>query len=916
MSKFLNLAGVFKLVFLPALILLAFVLPVQAYITDDLAGYWPFDQNVGDYSSYKTPTTLDWSAGVPTMVGSCVVSGCYEFCTAGGACAGGSVYTDNTVPNLAGGSFSMAGWFLNDAANSNGWPVLYRWVGDYYVGINTTDNNITVSYKPNDSYSVTLDPSYAMAVDTWYHVAVVFDDAADQIYLYINGELEDQAAVSDSSVVGAVEALYFGEDPTYSTMSGQIDEVAIWQRALTQSDIDTLYNEGIGDDLPVVLDHFEWNFEDAYKRSLVATPDPVYYSPDFGKGSFAQYGNPVFTAWNTGYSGGFAPNSNTWTDGMDTKYWRIKINTFGLENLRVSSRQRSSSTGPRDFKLQYSISGRLPLVWVDVPGATITVADNFTTGVLTDIPLPVETENNYVLYLRWIMTSNISVSGGAIGGTGTSRIDDIVIEGDIINYSLTYTAGANGSLSGSVAQIVPYKGAGTAVTAVANAGYHFVDWSDGLTDNPRIDERILDNLSVKANFAIDNYTLTYNTDGNGTISGSSSQSINHGADGTAVTAVANLSYRFNSWSDGVTTASRTDLNVTADLTVTANFEKALMAPLIIPGGVGSGLHDESIPMYGSRDLGRIEEAGVNVLAYLEATAYFEAWQSSVQNWGGHSLQILSLDMLRNRVTLSVMSDPQIVELDLDEVTQLDLDSDGIKDIEIKFENLYVNRVELTLKSLLSSNAVIENTENEAGENDYTLVFGSEGENVIAVQPKVCPGNFNRNLKIGQSGADVKALQVFLNKEGFVLGDDGPGAVGQETEFFGSLTKKALSRYQQAKGIQAILGEFDLATRIYLACAEVTPAGAAGLNAALNSANYEFTRNLSLGMNGEDVRSLQKLLNNNGFVLTMEGLGSPGNETDFFGSLTKQSLIKYQIQQGIIPASGFFGDWTRWWVNKQ
>ncbi|THF83409.1 hypothetical protein E6C55_04355 [Cohnella fermenti] len=55
------------------------------------------------------------------------------------------------------------------------------------------------------------------------------------------------------------------------------------------------------------------------------------------------------------------------------------------------------------------------------------------------------------------------------------------------------------------------------------------------------------------------------------MSGNTSQTVNQGTSGTTVTAVPNANYHFTGWSDGVTTASRTDTNVTADLNVTENF---------------------------------------------------------------------------------------------------------------------------------------------------------------------------------------------------------------------------------------------------------------------------------------------------------------------------------------------------------
>ena len=142
----------------------------------------------------------------------------------------------------------------------------------------------------------------------------------------------------------------------------------------------------------------------------------------------------------------------------------------------------------------------------------------------------------------------------------------------VINtYTLTYTAGANGSITGTSPQTVNHGTDGTPVTAVPNTGYHFVDWSDGVLTAARTDTNVTANVSVTANFAINTYTLTYTAGANGSITGTSPQTVNHGADGTEVTAVANTGYHFVDWSDGVLTAARTDTNVTANVSVTANF---------------------------------------------------------------------------------------------------------------------------------------------------------------------------------------------------------------------------------------------------------------------------------------------------------------------------------------------------------
>jgi parallel beta-helix repeat protein len=62
------------------------------------------------------------------------------------------------------------------------------------------------------------------------------------------------------------------------------------------------------------------------------------------------------------------------------------------------------------------------------------------------------------------------------------------------------------------------------------------------------------------------------------------------------------------------------------------------------------------------------------------------------------------------------------------------------------------------------------------------------------------------------------------------------------------------------------------------------------------------------------RELQRFLNTNGFPIAPSGPGSLNNETDIFGALTRQALIKFQQANGITPALGIFGPITRAFIN--
>ncbi len=140
------------------------------------------------------------------------------------------------------------------------------------------------------------------------------------------------------------------------------------------------------------------------------------------------------------------------------------------------------------------------------------------------------------------------------------------------SFTLDYAAGTGGSLTGATHQTVTEGADGTAVTAVADIGYHFVKWSDDSTANPRTDTNVTANVDVTAEFAHDTFTLDYAAGDNGHLTGAAHQTdVVYGTDGTAVTAVADAGYHFVKWSDDSTANPRTDTNVTANVNVTATF---------------------------------------------------------------------------------------------------------------------------------------------------------------------------------------------------------------------------------------------------------------------------------------------------------------------------------------------------------
>ena len=99
-----------------------------------------------------------------------------------------------------------------------------------------------------------------------------------------------------------------------------------------------------------------------------------------------------------------------------------------------------------------------------------------------------------------------SIAPGAVedpagNGNIASASSDNTVNSGVVAYTLSYSAGAHGSITGTSPQVVAPHGNGTEVTAVPNSGYRFVKWSDGSRTNPRTDRNATTDITVSAFFA-------------------------------------------------------------------------------------------------------------------------------------------------------------------------------------------------------------------------------------------------------------------------------------------------------------------------------------------------------------------------------------------------------------------------------
>jgi len=402
------------------------------------------------------------------------------------------------------------------------------------------------------------------------------------------------------------------------------------------------------------------------------------------------------TASGTGLSTSVGYISTADYNGSDSFVVQVSDGYGGTDDITVSVTVNSINdiptfTGGADQTVLEDCGAQTVSGWatsisagpVDEAGQTLdfVVTNDNTTLFSTQPAVAANGTLTYTLALNRNGSATVTICIHDGGGTANAGVDTSTPQTFTITvnphndppvdtYTVTYTAGVNGTISGTSPQTVNQGASGTVVTAVPNRGYHFVSWSDGVATAARTDTNVTANINATASFAVDTfaitasavangsidpsgtmsvnsgsnltftitpntgyhvldvlvdsvsvgavssytftnvtvahtiaatfainpitistYTVTYTAGANGTISGTSPQTVNQGASGTVVTAVPNRGYHFVSWSDGVATAARTDTNVTANINATASFAVDTFA--ITASAVANGSIDPS-----------------------------------------------------------------------------------------------------------------------------------------------------------------------------------------------------------------------------------------------------------------------------------------------------------------------------------
>jgi len=221
-------------------------------------------------------------------------------------------------------------------------------------------------------------------------------------------------------------------------------------------------------------------------------------------------------------------------------------------------------------------------------GGTTTGAGSFTTGTSVTIGA---TPNAGYTFVNWTEGATVISTSSSYTFVVTANR---TLVANFVNNTYTLTLSANPVGGGSVLK-TPNQAiynSGTLVTAstTANAGYTFVNWTEGVnivSTNAVYTFLLNANRVLVANYILNDYTLTVTTFP--AVGGSVVKNPNQGTytSGTSVilTATANSGYVFSSWS-GDATGSVNPLTIVmnSNKNITANFTAV---PVIIIGTAGN-----------------------------------------------------------------------------------------------------------------------------------------------------------------------------------------------------------------------------------------------------------------------------------------------------------------------------------------
>jgi hypothetical protein len=215
---------------------------VPSYVpSNGLVGYWPFNGNANDVSGNGNNGTVNGSVQLTTdRFG--ISNSSYLF--PGNSDSYISVPSSQTLKIQT--EITISAWILMDGGYNNPRIIQFgNYVNSGYSLFVNGDSNVsrTLTGLITNVGGLGVGLSSELNSLVWNHVCFVANSNGSG-KLYINGVIVSTVDGTVPNNVSYIGALNIGrmDHPAYDAWGGKLDDIGIWNRALTQQEITTMYN--------------------------------------------------------------------------------------------------------------------------------------------------------------------------------------------------------------------------------------------------------------------------------------------------------------------------------------------------------------------------------------------------------------------------------------------------------------------------------------------------------------------------------------------------------------------------------------------------------------------------------------------------------------------------------------------------
>ena len=140
-------------------------------------------------------------------------------------------------------AMTLEAWVYPAVNNASWRDVIYKGNDNYYLEGTSADNG-GIPGGGGTFSSSTVYGTAPLPVNTWSHIALTYDKVT--LRLYVNGTQVGSLAAS-ANIATSANPLQIGGDSIYGQyFNGRIDEVRIYNRALSASEVQTDMNTPVG----------------------------------------------------------------------------------------------------------------------------------------------------------------------------------------------------------------------------------------------------------------------------------------------------------------------------------------------------------------------------------------------------------------------------------------------------------------------------------------------------------------------------------------------------------------------------------------------------------------------------------------------------------------------------------------------